>query len=82
LSNGKSNTISIAAIVLCVLAVALLLWQFVFKKNANAVAVNDLPESAKLKPGTERSPGAGPIPVDISRRRGGAVPANGGGTTP
>lgn len=64
------NKKKLAAIGLVVVAVALILWQTVLRRNPEAVGVEDMPASARLQPGTQRDAAAGPIPVDISRSRG------------
>ncbi len=69
------NKKKLAAIGLVVVAVALILWQAIFRKNPEAVGVEDMPASTRLQSGTQRDPGAGPVPVDISRSRGKAVSA-------
>jgi hypothetical protein len=60
------------AVGLLVVAVGLILWQTVFRRSPDAVGVENMPASTHLQPGTQRDAGAGPMPVDLSRRPRGA----------
>ena len=69
MSRKGNPTTLIAAVTLCVIAVALLLWQFVFRPSPEAVGVSDMPKETKLN-GQTRDPSAGSVPGDLSKRGG------------
>jgi hypothetical protein len=73
----RNPTTTIVAAVLGVVAVALVVWQFFLRPNPDAVGVNDMPPQTRATGTEQRDPGAGPAPVDLSRRRGPVSPTGG-----
>jgi hypothetical protein len=76
-SASRNPATSIAAIVLGIVAVALVVWQFFLRPSPNAVGVSDMPPEVRATGAEQRDPNAGPVPVDLSRRRGPASPTGG-----
>jgi hypothetical protein len=66
MNRGDTGKIFLAVGLIAV-AIVLLLWQFAFKKDPNAVGVEDVPKEYRYS-GGQRDPNAGPIPMDVSRR--------------